>query len=447
MDGLPLQQPRTANGSDSYRLEIRTRTSNLPLPRLSRCMYSGRSLATLRWSVASYNPSRDDTNIIMHLRLLAPFVLAICGTHAAHAAVEVRFHPPDGIWLHDTDAARQLTSAVIHNTALINRGEDAVTVAGLRFDVLRQGQVVVSQSLDIPTLDALARRSARMQESGLLDALAFQFAPQRLFGKHVALAPTRTLAPGTALLVPSQLLVFAAPADSVQVSVDVEGNDVDSVASLPIRAAALRAFRFPLEGRWLIGAGATPHNHHRWTPAEEFALDISRVGASGGTYARDGAALRDYYGWRAPVLAAADGEVVGAVDRYPDNVAMLRRPGEPMIDYRKRLFAAQDEWLGDIDGIAGNHVIVRHDGGLYSVYAHLKRGSVAVEVGQRLRGGTRLGSLGSSGNSTEPHLHFHVCDAPHPLNCAGVPVRFDNIEIPWAERDRQLQSGDLVETR
>jgi hypothetical protein len=385
----------------------------------------------------------------MHLRLLASVVLAVCGMHAAQAAIEIRFYPSTGVWLHDTDAARQLTSAVIHNTALINRGADGVTVEGLRFDVLREGRVVASQVLDLATLDGLARRGAAMQASGLLDALAFQFAPEQLLGKNVMLAPTRTLTPGAALLVPSQLLVFAAPADTVRVNVDVAGTDVDNVASLPVRgSAAPQTFRFPLEGRWLIGAGATPHNHHRWTPAEEFALDITRIGSSGGTYAREGTAMRDYYGWGAPVLAAAEGEVIAAVDSYSDNVAMLRRRGESIVDYRKRLFAAQDEFLaGGVTSIAGNHVILRHDGELYSVYAHLQRGSVAVKVGQRLRAGTRLGSLGSSGNSTEPHLHFHVCDAPHPLSCAGVPVRFDNIEIPWAERERQLQSGDLVETR
>src|SRR5687768_2571084 len=99
----------------------------------------------------------------MHLRLLASVVLAFCGMHAAQAAIEIRFYPSAGVWLHDTDVARQLTSAVIHNTALINRGQDGVTVEGLRFDVLREGRVIAAQVLDLATLDRLARRGAAMQ--------------------------------------------------------------------------------------------------------------------------------------------------------------------------------------------------------------------------------------------------------------------------------------------
>jgi murein DD-endopeptidase MepM/ murein hydrolase activator NlpD len=386
-------------------------------------------------------------------RIACAVVLALAAIFAipptAHAAVEIRFHPASAPWQHDIDAARGYASVVIHNTAIVNRGDTSATPTRVVFDVLRAGEVILSQTLASATLDKAAAQGAGLQQGGLLDILAFQFAPKKLLGDGVKLEATRTLAPNNALLIASQLLVFKAPADHVRVSVFVDGDDKPTVAELALRGtAAPLAMRFPVKGRWLVGAGATPHTHHRWVTGEEFALDIAKLGASGGTYAGKGDAMKDYYGWDAPVLAAADGEIVAVVDSHDDNVAMLRRADESIVDYRKRLFAAQDELLvKGVEGIPGNLVVIRHEGDLYSMYAHLKAKSTTVKVGQRVKAGARVGSLGSSGNSTEPHLHFQVCDTPRPLDCAGVPVRFSDIELPWAERDRQLQSGDMIETR
>jgi murein DD-endopeptidase MepM/ murein hydrolase activator NlpD len=58
--------------------------------------------------------------------------------------------------------------------------------------------------------------------------------------------------------------------------------------------------------------------------------------------------------------------------------------------------------------------------------------------------GMVLGKLGSSGISTDPHLHFGVCDRADPLQCAGIPVHFTNISILWQYEDRAVQSGDIV---
>jgi murein DD-endopeptidase MepM/ murein hydrolase activator NlpD len=54
----------------------------------------------------------------------------------------------------------------------------------------------------------------------------------------------------------------------------------------------------------------------------------------------------------------------------------------------------------------GNLVVIAHTDGVRTMYAHLSR--VAVRVGQRVGVGARVGRVGSSGNSTGPHLHFEV---------------------------------------
>ena len=58
-----------------------------------------------------------------------------------------------------------------------------------------------------------------------------------------------------------------------------------------------------------------------------------------------------------------------------------------------------------------NYVIIQQDDGLFAYYWHMKAGSVtSAAVGQRVQEGEYLGLVGSSGSSTEPHLHFELRD-------------------------------------
>lgn len=61
----------------------------------------------------------------------------------------------------------------------------------------------------------------------------------------------------------------------------------------------------------------------------------------------------------------------------------------------------------------GNHVIVVHAGGYETLYGHMTR--TAVAWGQAVRAGDLIGYVGSTGNSTGPHVHFEV-------RFAGVPA-------------------------
>lgn len=56
----------------------------------------------------------------------------------------------------------------------------------------------------------------------------------------------------------------------------------------------------------------------------------------------------------------------------------------------------------------GNGVVIAHDDGTMTEYAHLTLNSIAVSQGQRVSAATYLGKSGSSGNSTGPHLHFGI---------------------------------------
>jgi murein DD-endopeptidase MepM/ murein hydrolase activator NlpD len=91
-----------------------------------------------------------------------------------------------------------------------------------------------------------------------------------------------------------------------------------------------------------------------------------------------------------PVLAAAPGRVVAIRDGMDDiDVTQLGRE--------------------KIEGRAGgNAVVIAHDGGWETHYWHLRKGSVAVQQGQIIKAGAKLGLVGLSGDTNFPHLHFEL---------------------------------------
>ncbi len=54
----------------------------------------------------------------------------------------------------------------------------------------------------------------------------------------------------------------------------------------------------------------------------------------------------------------------------------------------------------------GSHIVLDHDGGVQTVYAHLSR--MNVSLGETVREGQLIGYSGNTGNTTGPHLHFEV---------------------------------------
>jgi murein DD-endopeptidase MepM/ murein hydrolase activator NlpD len=401
---------------------------------------------TKRIRVLDKRPHHQE--IAVKHQILPVIVGLLIAQSAAAADAEIRFYPQKQLWTYQLEAGRNLHSAVLQNVAVINLGDAALKVEQVRFELVRENDIVFSRTLYANDLAVAAAGGNALWKSGALDLLKFQFSPKQLLGAATSLSATTTLAAGEGLHLSAQVFAFPGRPELVKVTVDFDGDAKDVVAMLPLRYGfAPGNYRFPLHGRWVAGAGSTLHSHHRWAVPEEFAFDFVRYGASGGTYSGEGSKPADYYAYGEPVSAAADGEVVGAVNDLPDSIESLRRADEALEQYQQRLLQGQAALLAQgTQALAGNHVMLRHADGIYSLYAHLKPGSVVVAKGDRVKAGSKLGAVGTSGNSTEPHLHFHLCDAPDPLQCAGLPVTFDDIEIPFSERPRQIQSGDLIES-
>ncbi len=56
----------------------------------------------------------------------------------------------------------------------------------------------------------------------------------------------------------------------------------------------------------------------------------------------------------------------------------------------------------------GNYIAIKHKNKIHTYYAHLRKNSALVKVGEKVIAGQKIAQVGSSGNSSDPHLHFEV---------------------------------------
>jgi hypothetical protein len=66
------------------------------------------------------------------------------------------------------------------------------------------------------------------------------------------------------------------------------------------------------------------------------------------------------------------------------------------------------EKVSVVSKLLGNYIGITHSGKLQTYYGHLRKGSVLVKVGDSVIAGQKIAQVGSSGNSSDPHLHFEL---------------------------------------
>jgi len=179
----------------------------------------------------------------------------------------------------------------------------------------------------------------------------------------------------------------------------------------------------PLRGAdWLAANGPSNSSAHRRTIvpvdgtgriAQRFAIDWIQLRPDGSRHDGDPKDNKNYRAYGQDALVVADGVVSAVKDGIPENIPGATSRAVPIT----------------LETVGGNHVIVNLGDGVFAFYAHLQPGSIKVKVGDKVRRGQVLGLVGNSGNSTEPHLHFHLGDANAPLGSEGLPYAFDAFDI------------------
>jgi hypothetical protein len=209
----------------------------------------------------------------------------------------------------------------------------------------------------------------------------------------------------------------------------------ETVAPVTVQTRKPPVITPPLVGTNWVDANSccdmTPHrmalnplNGQLWV-AERFAIDYVQLLPDGRLFNGDKTKPESYPGFGADIHAVADGHVVAVVDGLPEQVPGKSPSGLPLEQY------------------AGNHIVQVLGDGNYALYAHLKTGSIKVEVGDRLNSGQVIASLGNSGNTDGPHLHFHVMSTPDPLRSNGLPFVLSSFKLDG--RITSMDAEDAIE--
>jgi murein DD-endopeptidase MepM/ murein hydrolase activator NlpD len=228
-------------------------------------------------------------------------------------------------------------------------------------------------------------------------------------GKIQKLDPPRT---------PPPAVTFTARFDRGLLDLQLSLNDRDQIAGLffkphtaskPAPEKHQTTLSLPFRDKWLVfwGGDTRELNHHHDVPNQRFAFDLLGVAADGKTRRGDGTKNEDYFAFGRDVLAPADGTITEVIAGVRDN-----KPGS----------------MNPYSGV-GNCVIIQHREDEVSVLAHFKQGTIKVKAGDSVKRGQLLGQCGNSGNSSEPHLHYHLQNSPVLQDGLGIRCVFSQVVV------------------
>ena len=243
----------------------------------------------------------------------------------------------------------------------------------------------------------------------------------------LTLDSTRQILPGefNALFLWVESSAAARPGNlSHQITVsDSQNTSTDLAYMLPLNSQMAINLGSPLDGeRWLTLNLNNQEGHRRALNlyddiprfAQRYAIDWIKLDEQNQSFDGDATINENYYAHGQNVYAVQDGIISKIVNGFPDNT-----PGN----------------LGDGSApLAGNFILLTMDNGESALYGHLLVDSILVLEGSRISKGDLLARVGNSGNSSEPHLHFHVAEvidpqSPSTLNGIGQPFSFESFYV------------------
>lgn len=210
----------------------------------------------------------------------------------------------------------------------------------------------------------------------------------------------------------------AAQTDEVRLEMrlrDAAGGTIQATATIPIGTYAPRtSLIFPFRGRgFIVNAQANDGGHPN--RSGQFAIDALGVDETYAPVTSGEDVNTAYAGWGRELVAPGAGTVVRV---------RADRPDQPVPNRSDPAFYAPEYPNG---GDVGNHVVIDHGGGEFSLIAHMMAGSVRVAEGERVAQGQPVGRLGNSGDTTGPHVHYQLQAGPDWRSADALPCAFTNV--------------------
>src|SRR5262245_28567769 len=172
-------------------------------------------------TLAGYEPSPDTTAKLISL---AREEENAAGAITTSLSLEIRFCPESAVRSYPLDMQRDLKSLLLQNAAVINHDTAIFEVENVVIELLQSNRVIESRNFDRGDIERIGEKSAKLQTSGALQQVGFQFCGTDLIAPSIKLGGA-TLAHNQGLLITSQVFAFKGERETLQIRVRGKAND------------------------------------------------------------------------------------------------------------------------------------------------------------------------------------------------------------------------------
>jgi hypothetical protein len=298
------------------------------------------------------------------------------------------------------DKSRENTESWLFHLMVETAPDDALLPVAMDVEYLSRGQLLETAALSQAAVAAL-RVTAMTRQVGITGERLAQPVSWQIY----RIRASRPV---------------AAETDAMRIDMrlrDGTGAEVRATGTIPIDTYTPRtSLIFPFSGRGYVSNAQANDGGHP-NRSGQFAVDALGVDENYAPVSSAEDANGAYVGWGRELVAPGAGTVVRV---------RADRPDQPVPDRSDPAFYAPEFPNG---GDVGNHVVIDHGNGEFSLIAHMMAGSVLVAQGEAVRQGQPIGRLGNSGDTNGPHVHYQLQSGPDWPSADALPCAFTNVPM------------------